>query len=186
MREDSGNNCILFGMTEKELIDYIKENKKFPKTVWDYVHYSYFIFSSALLFLGFLLADSYIEIEKKLTTLIFSTILIFVGIFFSFVIYKRLKENITFESILTTTDVNIDTIADRVKESFNLTEIKVNYQLFSITAMMSYRIVSEITLTIILDEKEILVNSRPDIVVTTFSLWQDRLNVRKLKQILSV
>jgi hypothetical protein len=173
-------------MTEKELIDYIKENKKFPKTVWDYVHYIYFIFAGAFLFFGILLADSYIEIERRVDALILSAIFICVGIFSSFVIYRRLKENITFETIIPNSPITIDAIADRVKENFKLTEINVNSQLCSINAMMRYRILSEITLTIILHEKEILVNSRPDRQVTAITSLQDRLNVRKLKQILSV
>jgi hypothetical protein len=172
-------------MTEKELIDYIKENKKFPKTVWDYVHCIYFIFSGALLFSGILLADSYIETERRADALILSVIFICAGIFSSFVIYRRLKENITFETIIPNSDISIDTIADRVKENFKLTEIKVNSQLCSIIAMMRYRILSEITLTIILYEKEILVNSRPDSQVTGITPLQDRLNVRKLRTILS-
>lgn len=100
-------------MTPKETIDYIITSRRFPKTFDDYSNYFFLIAPIAFVAIGFSMTYNFIKFHSGAPILIISAIFISFGIFFAFFILKRLNDNITFKSITTITDDNLDNVAEK-------------------------------------------------------------------------
>lgn len=171
-------------MTKKELVQHIKQTGKFVRTYDDYTSYFIFVFPISIGFIGFSMIYNYFKFHSEITLLLVAILFISMAFLFGFHINRRLKENITFESI-STTNHDIDTIAEKLKKNFKGIEIKVNHNLGVIEAYTKMTGFSwGEKLTLIIDKNSILINSKPSGTRQPITILKDRKNIKKLKQIL--
>jgi hypothetical protein len=170
-------------MTEIESIRHIKIAKQFPKTFDDYFNYFnpiFFIFFSGVAVYGFF--KSHGQLTFELILILFFCF----GVAFTFLTFIRLNDNIKFRTVSVDTNIDIDKIAERLKERFRLIRIIVNKDLGKIEAFTQSRSFSwGEKLTLIWTEDAILINSRPSGYLQAFTIFEDRKNIRKLEQLLS-
>jgi hypothetical protein len=172
-------------MTEKETIEHIITTRRFPRTFGDYANYISLVGPMAFVAIGFSMIYNYVKFHTGLPILILSILFIFLGIFFAFFVLTRLNDNITFKSISTITDDNMDSVAERLNQKFNLRRIDVNKELNSIVAFTKITAFSwGEQLTLVFDKGCILVNSRPSGSRQPLTIMKDRQNIRRLEQIL--
>lgn len=182
-------------MMTKEEIDYIKTNKRFKRTYQEYVEYilCVFMFPITICFLGFYKFTKFINLKlfKDIELLLSSIILNSIGIFIAFFFFKRLKQNETFEVIKNRNNLTLEEIEESVESEFKLTYI---------TAILKHKTIIMATetsffswgekITIIIDQNNILINSRTHIgggflVPQVITITKDRKNIKKLRQLFS-
>jgi hypothetical protein len=172
-------------MTEKETIEHIITTRKFPRTFDDYTNYFFLVFPIAIIAIGFSMIYNYIKFDSGLPILIVSILFISLGIVFAFFVLKRLNDNITFRSILAVTDDNIDNVAEKLNQKFNLRRVDVNKDLNRIVAFTKTTAFSwGEQLTLVFDKDCILINSRPSGSRQPLTIIKDRQNIKKLERIL--
>jgi hypothetical protein len=172
-------------MTEKETIQHIITTRKFPRTFDDYANYIFLVGPIAFVAIGFSMIYNYIKFHTGLLILTISILFIFLGLLFAFFVLTRLNDNITFKSISAITDDNMDNIAERLNQKFNLRRIDVNKESNSIVAFTKITAFSwGERLTLVFDKDCILVNSRPSGSIQPLTFIKDRQNIKKLEQIL--
>lgn len=172
-------------MTEKDTIEHIVTTRKFPRTFDDYANYFFLVGPIAIVAIGFSMIYNYIKFHTGLLILILSILFILGGIFFAFFVLNRLNDNITFKSISAITDDNMDKVAERLNQKFNLRRIDVNKEL---NCLVAFTKVSAFSwgeqLTLVFDKDCILINSRPSGSRQPLTIMKDRRNIKRLEQIL--
>ena len=172
-------------MTEKETLEYIITTRKFPRTFDDYTNYFFLVAPIAFIAIGFSMLYNYIKFDSGLPILIVSMLFIALGVFSVFFVLKRLNDNITFRSISAITDDNIDDVAEKLNQKFNLRKVDVNKSLNRIVAFTKATAFSwGEQLTLVFDKGCILINSRPSGLRQPLTIIKDRQNIKKLEQIL--
>ncbi len=170
-------------MTEIELIARIKTTKEFPRTFDDYFNYFnpiFFIFFSGVATYGFF------KSQGQLTFELISISFICIGVFFIFLTFIRLNDNIKFKTVAADSNIDIDKIGERLQENFKLIRINVNKDLGKIEAFTQTRAFSwGEKLTLIWNENTILINSRPSGYLQAFTIFEDGKNIKKLQQLLN-
>jgi hypothetical protein len=165
-------------MGDKELAEYIKKHKKFPRDFYDYLNYSILIFPLFFVFMGF---AAFIYRTEPFDTLM-SVLLIFLGIALSIFFFKRLNATRSFHQISLNPELTLDTISESIKRNFKLIRMSVNPELNMIKAVESmtfFSYGSEITL-FFFDNNEALVNVRTAPVFQPFTLFRDKRKFQKL------
>jgi hypothetical protein len=173
-------------MTNKALIDHIKTTNKFPMTFDDYTNYFILIFPMAFICIGLVMAYNYFHFEGELDILLVSVLLIIIGLFFTFFTYLRLKQTVTFESIITMYNNETEKIADKLRDNFKLRNINVDKELGLVIAYTKMTTFSwGEKLTLLIDKNTILINSRPSGIRHPVTIFKDKLNIKKFKEIIN-
>src|ERR1700744_5928182 len=170
-------------MTEKETIEHIIATRRFPRTVDDNMNYFFLIAPIAFTAIGSSMMYNYVVFESGPEILIDSILIFSLGILFAFFILRRLSENITFTSITATSDDNIDSVSENLKQKFNLRSVDVDKDLNRIAAFTKTTAFSwGEQLTLVFDKDCIFINSRPSGSRQPFTILKDRRNIKKLEE----
>jgi hypothetical protein len=172
-------------MTEKEIKEHIVTTNKFPRTFDDYMNYGFLLFPMAFIAIGISVLYSYLMFNGDLPLLLYSILAISLGTTFLILVVKRLHDNITFISISSSAKDDIDNVAERLQEQFKLRRVDVNKELKCISAFTKMTGFSwGEQLTLIFDDHRILINSRPSGTRQPITIFKDRQNIKRLKQLL--
>jgi len=165
-----------------EMLLYIKRTHRFPRT-WDHFwDYGILIMPVSFLVLGSIILYHSFEGGKVVgATLTISLFLVITGFFFLFRFPRRLNENISFNPI--TTSFQMETIVELVEAGFRISNIQIDKELGVITVVTKISAFSwgEV-ITIIVERNQVLVNSHPTGRPISF---KDRSNLKKLQRILA-
>jgi len=169
-------------MDKKDLVRYIKENRRFPR---DFSHYTdYVICMSGLSFIvigcGPIL--NLYKHPNETILLLFSLILIPFGSWLLYNDLKKLKRNLTFE-IVNTTGINFDYLVDKINSVFNLKHIEPDKELGLISAYTKTDWFSwGEKLTLVIEKDHVLINSRP--VKQPVTIRADKNNILRMRQLI--
>ena len=173
-------------MTDQKRIQQIKESQKAPMTFDDYSNYFFFIFPLAFIAMGLSLVYNYFKFHTELTILLASVFLLALGSFIFYFTTKRLRENITFERVDMKANETIESIVEKIKINFKLRGIDFDKELGLIVAYTKWTGLSwGEKLTLIIDKKSILINSRPTGVRQPVTIYKDKENIFRLKEIIA-
>ena len=115
--------------------------------------------------------------------LLVAVVFICMAVLFAFFVVTRLRDNITFTTILTVR--NIDDVAGRLDQQFKLRKIEVDRDMNTIIAFTKTTAFSwGEQLTLVVAKDHILVNSRPSGLRQPLTILKDRQNIKRLEQIL--
>ena len=174
-------------MTDKETIQRIKETQKSPMTFDDYSNYFIFVFPLAFIVIGLSMIYNYFKFDTDLNILLVSLTFISLGSYLFYFTIKRLRDNITFERVDLLSNETIESIAEKIKSHFKLRDVDLDKELGLIEAYTKWSAFSwGEKLTLIIDGKSILLNSRPTGVRQPVTILKDRTNVKRLKEILLI
>ncbi|MVN21790.1 hypothetical protein [Mucilaginibacter arboris] len=172
-------------MNKKE-IEQIKRTKKSKRNVEDYINYFIFIFPLSIAFIGFILLLSYFMHNAETQSLLISLIMITLGLLFAYFTLKRLNENVTFETIENQSNLNLIELKQQIQNTFRLNSIFIYEKLGTIEALTKLTGFSWGELiTIIQDGNTFLVNSRPNGTNQPVTVYKDRKNIKKIRNILT-
>ena len=174
-------------MTQKEQIEYIKCNHKSKRTFDDYTNYFIFIFPLAFIGIGLSMLFNFFKFQTGLPILLVGLCFVVLGTAFGIFTAKRLTENLTFEQVNLHKQADLDGIASKLKTVFKVNDIHIDRTENVIMATTKWSAFSwgEVTTIIKLDDKTILINSRPNSNRQPVTIFKDRQNIKKLKQILT-
>ncbi len=173
-------------MNKKDLIQYIKKTKQFVKAFDDYMAYIFLICSTLLIPVGIVMMCNYFKFHSGWGILFGSFLYLILGFFLSIFIYKRLKENITFECISPNSKIDLDDISNRIRENFRVNKIDANKDLgiIEVFTKISFFSWGE-KITLVLDGNTLLINSiHYGSTNLPFTIMNDKRNIKKLKQLL--
>jgi len=172
--------------TMNDLTEYIKLNHRFPKSSDDLM-YNYYYYTTPVISVLLGLYMTYLNFRHDFTwiLLIFSVFFLGYGIYHSLIGSKIIEKGNSFEVIKSNADQTVEMIANKLKSNFNLKGIEVHKDLETIigTTKMSAFSGGE-TITLILDKKTLLINSRPRGAIQPLTIFKDRKNIKKLKRLL--
>lgn len=172
-------------MTDKQLIDFIIEKKRSPSSLNDYLNLLVLPIPPLFSAIGISMINAYYKFGANLLLPIGGTIIIILSFLFAYLTIVRLIQNRTFVVIDNGKKLNINEIAKLVTENFNLNEIKIDQRYKRIraeTEMTAFSWGEKIT--IVLNESEILINSRPASSSQPFTITKDQTNIKKLRVLL--
>jgi hypothetical protein len=176
---------VQYYMTEKDKIEHIITTGRSPMTFNDYTNYIFLVAPIGFVAIGFSMMYNYTKFHSGLPMLTLSILFISFGIFFTFFVLNRLNDNITFRSISTISDDNMDNVAEKLRQNFKLQRIDINKGSKRIVAFTKITAFSwGEQLTLVFDKGCILINSRPSGSRQPITILKDRQNIKKLKQML--
>ncbi len=181
---------------DKEEIDYIKANKRFKRTYKEYVDYIIFalVFPFSFCSIGISMFYSYIKFNRDETTLLlFSIFLNVIGLSLFFFVFKRLRQNESFEVIKNNKNLDLKEIENNIQSEFKIDFVSLvsnKYKAITLVTKKTAFSWGE-NITIIIDQDNLLVNSRP-VDTSDFpaprqplTITKDRKNIKKLRQLFS-
>jgi len=169
-------------MNEKEIVEYIKVHKVYPRNFYDYLNYSIFILPLSFAFIGLTI----LRFLKEPMALITAISLILFAILFSIFFHRKLNSSRRFRCLKPKHNLTLDKVNELIKSNFKLVRATVNYELNKIDAsepMTFFSYGSEITL--LFDIDEILVNVRVGPFFQPFTLFRDKRNLKKIINLLT-
>jgi hypothetical protein len=170
-------------MTEEELLKYIKTTKQFPRSFDDYFNY---FFPALFISISGVQAYAIFKTYGQSTFNPFFILLFCLGVLLAFLTLIRLNDNVKFKAVRVDSKIDIDKIADGLKEKFKLKRIRVDKDLGKIEAFTQIRSFSwGEKLTLIWTDNSVLINSRPNGFFQPFTFFEDRKNIRELEQLLT-
>jgi hypothetical protein len=174
----------LLHVLKKETIDYIIRNRKIERTFDDYLNYWFLFVPIAFVVMGYSILFGYFRYQTGGTLLLLSILYLVVGLFGCFFFLKRFNENISFVC-LPCPDHDLDMLAQKLKEHFKIINMAVDKDLKTIVAVTKWSAFSwGEQLIVIIDDDNVLVNSRPNSSRQPFTLWKDRQNIKCIGQLL--
>jgi len=170
----------------KEIVKQIKKTKQFIRSFDDYMNYFIFVFPIGFIAIGITIMYSSIMSELDLITLLISILPISIGIALAIFTQRRLNDTITFTTVPISSINDANDIVDVIKKNFKLSKIEVDIELGVITAYTKLTFFSwGEKLTVIIDSKSLLINSRPTGSGQPLTIIKDKHNIKKLKCLLS-
>lgn len=174
----------------KEEIDYIKANKRFKRTFKKYVDYIIFafLFPFFFCFIGISMFYSFIKFNRDETDLLLGFLILnIIGLTLSFFVFKRLKQNETFEIIRNTKNLDLKEIENIIQSKF-----RINFIFGISNKYKSITLITKMTafswgekITVIIDQDNLLVNSHPFSWRQPITITKDCKNTKKLHQLFS-
>jgi hypothetical protein len=167
-------------MRDKELVEYIKVRKEYPRNFYDNTNYYVFVYPLA----GALIGLTIIKFGKTPFELLSGILLLLFAIMVSIFFLNKLTTSRRFHTINPKSDLTIDKAHELVNSNFKLLRSTVNYELNMINAhepMTFFSYGSEITL--LFDRDKVFVNVRTGPFFKPFSLFRDK---RKLQKIITL
>ncbi len=155
-------------MLKPEIVEHIRQNHKFPKTLWRYyIHYSFYLFSAVPFSIGAYLLCNFITSPVGD---IISIVLISIGVFLGYLIYCGIDNIIYFKSISSIKKIDIDKLAEKMQEYFKVMNIVVDKKLGVIRIHSSGKWTfsplnipeGSLIITVIIDGFTILINTQID------------------------
>ena len=169
-------------MSDKELVEYIKVHKEYPRNFYDYLNYSVFMFPLFFVVIGLTI----IKFGKAPVELLSGILLLLFAILVSILFQNKLTTSRRFHTINPKSDLTIDKAHELIKSNFKLLRSTVNYELFKIDAsepMTFFSYGSEITL--LFDRDIVFVNVRVGPFFQPFTLFRDKRNLQKIIKLLT-
>jgi hypothetical protein len=170
---------------DKKQIDFIKTNKRFQKD-WDYyTNYFIFIFPLGILIIGLSMIYSVVNYDN--TNLIFLGLgFVTISVAFGFFTLQRLIDVLRFECIEIGFNKNeIDNLAQKIKSRFRIRSLEIDDEKRFIKIYTKWSAFSwgeEITL--IIDNNQILINSKPTSIRQPVTIYKDRQNIKIIKELI--
>lgn len=172
-------------MDYKEQINYIKSNFKTPKTFDDYINYVIFFCPVSILGIGLMMIYNFIKFHSGLPIFILGLSLTTSGMAVAFFTAQRLSENLQFERINTSYTIELEDVVDKIKTFFKTSNIHIDRKYNIVTAITNSSAFSwgERITIIKIDNKSILINSRPSSSSQPITIIKDKQNIQKLKRL---
>jgi hypothetical protein len=175
---------LIYQMTEKEEVEQIKLRKKFARTFDDYISYVFFVAPIGFIIIGYSMITNYFKFNNPVNILISGISIFAFGLTTVFFFFRKFNENIKFETISISPDMNIDVLADKLNVEFGSCRLVINKTLQKIELITNTSALSwGEQVTLLFDSDTILINSRP-IGKQPFTIFQDKQNIRKIKKLL--
>jgi len=170
---------------DKKQIDFIKTNKRFQKD-WDYYsNYFIFIFPLGIMFIGFSMIYSVIKFGNS-DLLVFGLGFVIISIGFGIFTLQRLIDVLRFECVdMGFNKMEIDKLAQKIQGRFKIKSIVIDDKSQFIRIYTKWSAFSwgeEITL--IFDNNQILINSRPTSIRQPVTIYKDRQNIKIIKELI--
>lgn len=169
-------------MSDKELVEYIKVRKEYPRNFYDKTNFYIFVFPFAGAFIGLTI----IKISKTPFELLSGISLLLFAILVSIFFQNKLTTSRRFHTINPKSDLTIDKAHELVNSNFKLLRSSVNYELNMIKAheqMTFFSYGSEIIL--LFDRDKVFVNVRTGPFFKPFSLFRDKRILQKIMTLLT-
>lgn len=173
-------------MTRKAYVKEIKRTKKMKREFEDYFRYLFVILPLGIALIGYAMAKGYFKYNLEITQLIIAIIAISFGLLFAYFTLKRLNQNIAFESIENRKKLELDDLKTEIENNFRIDNIYTNEELGLIEVLTKLTGFSwGERITIIKDGNTFLVNSRPSGIRQPLTIYKDRMNIKKIRNILT-
>lgn len=174
-------------MIERSYIEEIKKTKRMKLKLEDYFSYVISIMSLGIVFIGFVLAVDSFKHYLKIRQLLSAVVFISLGLLFLYFSLKRLKDNVTFESIENRNNLRLDELKIAIENEFRINKVFVSKELEMIELWTKATAFSwGERVTIIKNGNTYLVNSKPDgLMFQPITIYKDKKNIIKIKRIIT-
>ena len=172
-------------MTDRQLVKFMLDKKRLPLSFDDYSNFLTLILPPMFCWVGVAAIQSYYKFHSSKAIFIFGLLIIVFGLLFTYLTIVRLRQNIVFSILKNGRHLDIYQVDALVKDNFKIENIKLDKKLNRIlvqTKMTGFSWGEKIT--IILNDTEIYVNSRPSGSRQPFTIIKDVKNIKKLKELL--
>jgi len=152
----------------------------------DYVNFLFLFFPVAFAVMGIILIRNYYKFHETLLVPAAGVILIPLSLLWLRFTITRLRQNISFVAIQNSRHLDIETVAQFLSENFKIADIKVNKEVGRISVVTKSSAFSwGEKISLILNDSEILVNSRPR-SQAPFTISRDVNNVKRIRMLIEL
>lgn len=173
-------------MTKLQLTKYIIEKKRHPLSIDDYTNFFVLLLPPVFSVLGaFMIWTYFNRVNVPVWLCLLGFILVPSGLLFLYFSIVRVKQNFTFYVINNHHKPDIDQIAKLISENFRLEDIRIDKKLQQLTAETRMTAFSwGERITIIINDFEVLINSRPVSSRQPFTIMKDANNIRIIRKLI--